>query len=92
MIETSENLRADGSELSKNLWLTLPLVLTAIVLIAYLSLHYSTYAYWFERELGFIELVTPTILIIAIIYGVRVFQLSKRLPVWWLKIWMVLVT
>ena len=92
MTKSSENLHADGSELTKNIWLTLPLLLTAIVLAAYLSLKYRTYVYWFEREIGFIELATPTILIFAIFYGVRVFQLRNQLPVWWLKIWMVLVT
>ena len=84
-------MRADGSELTKNLWLTLPLVLAAIVLTAYLSLKRSTYLYWFERELGFIELITPVILIVAIVCGIRVFLLRKQLPVGWLKTWMLLV-
>lgn len=87
----SNNCRADGSELSKSIWLLLPLVLTIIVVVAYLGLKHTTYVYWFERELGFIEIATPVLLIVAVIYGVRMLQLLHKLPAAWLKVWMILV-
>jgi len=92
MVQQSEKLLADGSEISRYVWLVLPLALTVFVWGAFFSLGRRTYQYWFERELGFVELATPIILVVAIVYGVRAFLLREYLPVGWLKIWLALVT
>ena len=92
MTSLSNNCNADGSELSRGIWLLLPLALSIFVVVAYLGLKHTTYVYWFERELGFIEIATPALLIVAIIYGVRMLQLFQYLPTAWLKMWMLLVT
>lgn len=92
MAHQSDKPLADGSEISRGLWVVLPLALTVFIWGAFFSMNRGTFKYWFERELGFIELATPIILVVAIVYGVRAFLLREYLPVGWLKIWLALVT
>ena len=92
MPDNSISKNADGSELSRHVWLTLPLALFLFVIAGWLLLEQDTYVYWFEREIGFIELATPTVLIIAVVYGIKMLKNLKRLPVAWLRIWVVLIT
>jgi len=85
-------LRNDGSELSPWVRLWLPLGLVAAVYGAFFSLARPAYEYWFERELGVVELATPLILVFAIVYGLRAFRRRKGLPAAWLGYWLLLVT
>jgi len=83
---------SDGSELQQWIWLWLPIILAVFVWAGFFSLGRPVYERWFESELGFIELTTPLILVFAIVYGLRAFHLRKHLPVWWLGIWILLIT
>lgn len=86
------DIRADGSELPRWLWLKFPLFLLGFLLLALWLLDAETYQRWFGYEIGFIELLTPALLVVAIFHGVRSLALLRNAtPVSWLPGWVLLV-
>lgn len=88
-----QDVPVDGTEVPRWLWLTFPLVLLGVLVLAYVSLDADTYHHWFGRELGFVEMMTPFLLLFAIAYGMRSLMLLRECtPVGRLSGWVALVS
>jgi len=83
--------RADLTELPVFLWLWLPLIMATVILAAWLLLDTVTFNRWFLGELAIIEVLTPLLLLPAIVCGIRAWSLRAWLPQRWLSWWILLV-
>lgn len=83
---------SDQRDLPRWFWLWLPLVFLIIIYAGRACCGWKFYERWIMSEHGFVELMTPVMLIPAIICGIRCWKMRARLPHRWLVVWLVLAT
>ena len=70
----------------------MPLVFLIIVYVGRGCCGWEFYKRWVMSEHGFVELMTPIMLIPGIICGLRAWKLRRRLPRPWLGVWVLMAT
>ncbi len=91
MSSVAERTPFAAAEPPRWLWLWFPPLLLLLELGVRIC-DEAAYTRWFDSELGVVELATPLASCSAIAAGIAALRYADRLPAWWLRGWVLVVT